>query len=52
MTRSVDTVLMKIKLLLKNGTLHIQDRLGELHEMLEIIKGHGEKEVRDKDLIG
>lgn len=50
MARSVDTVLMKIKLLLKNGTLHIQERLGELQEMLEVIKSHGEKEVRGKSI--
>uniref|UniRef100_A0A2A4JI49 Uncharacterized protein n=1 Tax=Heliothis virescens TaxID=7102 RepID=A0A2A4JI49_HELVI len=43
--KSVDMVLMKIKLLLKNGTLHIQDRLGELQDMLDVIKGHGEKEL-------
>lgn len=45
MARAVDMVLMKIKLLLKNGTLHIQDRLTELQDMLDVIKGHGEKEV-------
>ncbi|KAH9637053.1 hypothetical protein HF086_013869 [Spodoptera exigua] len=43
--KAVDMVLLKIKLLLKNGTLHIQDRLSELQEMLEVIKGHGEKEL-------
>ncbi|KAJ8724665.1 hypothetical protein PYW08_016139 [Mythimna loreyi] len=43
--KSVDMVLMKIKLLLKNGTLHIQDRLGELQEMIDVIKSHGEKEL-------
>lgn len=45
MIRSVDMVLMKIKLLLKNGTLHIQDRLSELQDMINVIKSHGEKEV-------
>ncbi|XP_035440770.2 uncharacterized protein LOC118269660 [Spodoptera frugiperda] len=43
--KAVDMVLMKIKLLLKNGTLHIQDRLTELQDMLDVIKGHGEKEL-------
>ncbi|XP_047026026.1 uncharacterized protein LOC124634471 [Helicoverpa zea] len=43
--KSVDMVLTKIKLLLKNGTLHIQDRLTELQDMLDVIKGHGEKEL-------
>ncbi|XP_022825950.1 uncharacterized protein LOC111356000, partial [Spodoptera litura] len=43
--KAVDMVLMKIKLLLKNGTLHIQDRLSELQDMLDVIKGHGEKEL-------
>ncbi|XP_075976195.1 uncharacterized protein LOC142976624 [Anticarsia gemmatalis] len=43
--KSVDMVLLKIKLLLKNGTTHIQERLGELQETLDVIKLHGEKEL-------
>ncbi|CAH0582799.1 unnamed protein product [Chrysodeixis includens] len=45
--KSVDMVLMKIKLLLKNGTVHIQDRLSELQDTLDIIKSHGEKELEE-----
>lgn len=42
--KSVDTVLLKIKLLLKNGTTHIQERLNDLQEALDSIKSRGEKE--------
>ncbi|XP_026330232.1 uncharacterized protein LOC113237788 [Hyposmocoma kahamanoa] len=36
--RSVDSVLTKIKLLLQNGTSHIQDKLVELQDALDIMK--------------
>lgn len=39
-------VLLKIKILLKNGTTHIQDKLAELQDMLDVIRRNGEKEVR------
>ncbi|CAG5033958.1 unnamed protein product [Parnassius apollo] len=38
--RSVDMVLLKIKLLLQNGTTHIQDSLMELQSMLDLMKKH------------
>ncbi|XP_060802190.1 uncharacterized protein LOC132902157, partial [Amyelois transitella] len=43
--RSVDMVLMKIKLLLQNGTNHIQDRLADLQNLLETIKKDVDNEV-------
>ncbi|CAK1543760.1 unnamed protein product [Leptosia nina] len=43
--RSVDMVLIKIKLLLQNGTQHIQERLLQLQSFTEMIKSHGEEEV-------
>ncbi|XP_050678052.1 uncharacterized protein LOC126974560 [Leptidea sinapis] len=43
--RSVDMVMMKIKLLLQNGTHHIQEKLLELQSMMDIIKSHGEEEA-------
>ncbi|CAG4946314.1 unnamed protein product [Colias eurytheme] len=43
--RSVDMVLIKIRLLLQNGTQHIQSKLIELQTMMDIIKSHGEEEV-------
>ncbi|CAH2040121.1 unnamed protein product, partial [Iphiclides podalirius] len=44
--RSVDMVLIKIKLLLQNGTTHIQDSLAELQGMLDLMKKHtGEETV-------
>ncbi|KAG6457026.1 uncharacterized protein LOC115447907 isoform X2 [Manduca sexta] len=36
--RSVDLVLIKIKMLLQNGTVHIQDRLAELQDLLDGMK--------------
>ncbi|CAH0398989.1 unnamed protein product [Chilo suppressalis] len=43
--RSVDMVLMKIKLLLQNGTEHIQEKLEELQTMLETMKKTSENDV-------
>ncbi|CAB3235152.1 unnamed protein product [Arctia plantaginis] len=43
--KSVDMVLLKIKILLKNGTTHIQEKLGELQEMIDVIRRNGEKEL-------
>ncbi|XP_053605571.1 uncharacterized protein LOC128672448 [Plodia interpunctella] len=43
--RSVDIVLMKIKMLLQNGTNHIQDRLLELQTLLETIKKDTDSEI-------
>ncbi|XP_045496369.1 uncharacterized protein LOC123694827 [Colias croceus] len=43
--RSVDMVLIKIRLLLQNGTQHIQSKLIELQTMMDIIKSHGEEAV-------
>ncbi|KPJ06979.1 hypothetical protein RR48_11478 [Papilio machaon] len=44
--RSVDIVLMKIRLLLQNGTAHIQDSLAELQSMLDLMRQHaGEQQV-------
>jgi hypothetical protein len=44
--RSVDMVLVKIKLLLQNGTMHIQDRLVELQGQLDHLKKSSENEVQ------
>lgn len=50
--RSVDMVLIKIKLLLQNGTTYIQDSLAELQGMLELMKRHtGEQVVIKRNLI-
>lgn len=43
--KSVDMVLMKIKLLLQNGTTHIQDRLVALQNELAVIKKSGQPAV-------
>ncbi|XP_039750622.1 uncharacterized protein LOC120626900 [Pararge aegeria] len=43
--RSVEMVLIKIKLLLQNGTQHIQDKLLDIQGTLDSMKSHGEKEV-------
>lgn len=43
--KSVDMVLMKIKLLLQNGTTHIQDRLVALQNELAVIKKSGQSAV-------
>lgn len=44
-SRSVDMVLIKIKLLLQNGTQHIQDKLLDIQSILDTMKSRGEKEV-------
>lgn len=44
-SRSVDMVLTKIKVLLQNGTMTIQDRLVEIQEQLDEMKRDKEKEV-------
>ncbi|XP_072949790.1 uncharacterized protein [Epargyreus clarus] len=43
--RSVDMVLLKIKLILQNGSHHIQDKLVEIQGMLEVMKRNHENEV-------
>ncbi|CAH0724045.1 unnamed protein product, partial [Brenthis ino] len=43
--RSVDMVLIKIKLLLQNGTLHIQDRLSEIQQTLDLMRSHAGDKV-------
>ncbi|XP_045767525.1 uncharacterized protein LOC123868903 [Maniola jurtina] len=43
--RSVDMVLIKIKLLLQNGTQHIQEKLLDIQGTLDMMKSHGENEV-------
>ncbi|CAH2108981.1 unnamed protein product [Euphydryas editha] len=43
--RSVDMILVKIKLLLHNGTQHIQEKLLEIQTTLDTMKSHAENEV-------
>ncbi|XP_068623251.1 uncharacterized protein [Battus philenor] len=43
--RSVDMVLLKIRLLLQNGTAHIQDGLVELQSTLETMRQHTGEQV-------
>ncbi|CAG9580206.1 unnamed protein product [Danaus chrysippus] len=43
--RSMDMVLTKIKLLLQNGTQHIQDKLAHIQETLNMMKVNGENQV-------
>nr|XP_037867582.1 uncharacterized protein LOC101738594 isoform X2 [Bombyx mori] len=43
--KSVEMVLQKIKFLLQNGTSHVQDRLTELQEVLEVMRSEDEDKV-------
>lgn len=48
--RSVDMVLIKIRLLLQNGTQHIQEKLLQVQNMMDMVKNHGEEEVKPKSI--
>ncbi|XP_047504981.1 uncharacterized protein LOC125049630 [Pieris napi] len=43
--RAVDMVLIKIRLLLQNGTQHIQEKLLQLQSVMDMIRSHGDEEV-------
>ncbi|XP_045485197.1 uncharacterized protein LOC123689400 [Pieris rapae] len=43
--RAVDMVLIKIRLLLHNGTQHIQEKLLQLQSVMDMIRSHGDEEV-------